>query len=119
MPGRDRARPSPPQFDGRSSDLADDGQSLAYPDAAGRQAETAAAPAQLPAQVDHDARHRRPERVAIGERPAVGVPPVVAEPRQNGPAGQDPGGERLVDLDDRHVVERFSRPYQRAPDRWY
>jgi len=68
------------------------------PDAGGRDAESAAAAAQLTAQVDHDARRRGAQWVADGDGAAVDVEPLRVDPRCQLLARKHDGREGLVDL---------------------
>src|SRR4051794_35592402 len=89
----------------RLDSFEDGGEALADADAEGGDPVLAAAAAQLAAEGAGEAGAGAAERVAEGDRAAVDVEPLFVDPELTG-AGEDLGGERLVDLDQVDVVER-------------
>src|ERR1044072_9906854 len=91
-------------------------QALADADAHGRNAEPAAAAAQLAEKGGGEAGAGAAEWVAEGDRAAVDVEALLVEPELSG-AGEDLGGEGLVELDQVDLVDREARGGKGARDR--
>src|SRR3954451_1544991 len=100
----------------RSYRFVDSGQTLADPDAEGGDAELAAAALQLADQGAGEAGAGAAEWVAEGDRAAVDVEPLFVDPELPG-AGEDLGGEGLVQLDQVDLVDRQAGVLQRPGDR--
>ena len=96
--------------------LDDDRDALPAADAGGAEPVAAAPASQRVQQVERDAGAARAERVAQRDRAAVHVGALAVEP-QLLLHRQVLGRERLVDLDQVHLVEREPRPLQRAAGR--
>ena len=110
------ATPSAPSISSALGVLDDRRHALADADAEGGDAVAAAAAAQLPDEGVSEAGAGAAERVAEGDRAAVDVEPLLVDPELAG-AGEDLGGEGLVDLDQVDLVERQAGGVERPADR--
>src|SRR6185295_10155712 len=90
----------------------------ALPDSHAQRCDPVAAPpaSQLPDQRRQDPGSGAAERVAEGDRAAVDVQPLLVDP-ELADAGEDLGGERLVDLDQVDLVEAQAGGVERPSNR--